>query len=199
MISYQPQWQTNSKKSTYFKNRLKIIEPYIKDNSSIIDIGCNYGWNSFELSNKKVHITGIDTFTNQRSRGGQIDYYFQAQETIKQFGITNVQIIKDDVTNYLKHNRFDIGLCLLLLHHYLQVPNQFDINDENFGLLKEGFNLVNLIKTNCDICFFQLRINNSQNDLLKYFFKVILEYNNVDILTTNTYYYCSPNPIIMCS
>lgn len=199
MILYQPQWKIDSKKSTYFKNRLSIIEPYIKDFSSIIDIGCNYGWNSFELSNKNIDITGIDTFSDTRDKGGQIEYFYQAQELIKQYDIKNVKIIRDEITNYLKDKKFDVALCLLVLHHYLKIPNTFDLDDEYFGLSNEGLQLIKIIKNNCGKCFFQLRLENIQDYLIEYFFKAVLEYNNVELLRSKSFYFCSPNPIIMCS
>ena len=148
---YQPIYgETTHKNLKEFEKRIEIIKQHIPDGSSVIDIGCNYGWNCFKLSeNKTLKITGVDEFPEKTKMSGNELYYFLANKTIKKYGITNVKILMGGPPVYQKH---DYGIATYILHHYLKDPQKL-----SKGLNEDGQKLNKAIQQSANKLILQIR------------------------------------------
>ncbi len=91
----------------------------------VLDAGCGTGEKSIFMARYGAHVTAIDINENQLK---------QAKKNMEKYNV-NVNFVRDDLVN-LKHNeKYDLIVCLGVLHH---TPN-----------MKRGLeNLLNLLKPN---------------------------------------------------
>lgn len=88
---------------------LKLIDRYIEDGVSVIDVGCGTGLisNLFALKYPTAQFTAID-FANSVIYGRN----FARQNKIK-----NVKFERADITKYAVKKQYDIVICQGVLHH----------------------------------------------------------------------------------
>jgi len=91
-------------------SRFKKYVPENLDGKNVLDIACNCGFYSFELSNRGANVIGIDNSYQDIVR---------ANFSKKVLGIENVEFRICDVDEINKEfkSQFDIVLCLGLLYH----------------------------------------------------------------------------------
>ncbi|MDP4281298.1 MAG: class I SAM-dependent methyltransferase [Bacteroidota bacterium] len=103
----------------------------LKDNISILDIGCGTG---FALGQVAKRVNGKGLFTGIDLSEKMIE---KAKENFK--GKENFQFLKANAEKIpLENNRYDIILCTNSFHHYLHQDNALK---EMYRLLKPGGNL----------------------------------------------------------
>lgn len=102
---------------------LRIIDNYLTNNMSVIDVGCGTGLitNLFAKKYPNSQFVGVD-FANG------IDY---AAQFAKNHHITNTQFIKEDFLKYKPKIQYDLVICQGVLHH---IPD-YHTAAENLKLL----------------------------------------------------------------
>ncbi len=77
----------------------------------VLDIGCHMGHFSVSLARCGANVTGVE--------GNQ--YYINVANKISQFHNIPIKFVREDAWVYMRNNKdkYDYGLCLSFLHHYL--------------------------------------------------------------------------------
>jgi beta-1,4-mannosyl-glycoprotein beta-1,4-N-acetylglucosaminyltransferase len=98
---------------------------YLKP-KTIVELGVDYGFSSFVFAKRSFGtVYGIDLFTGD-SHAGERDTYNTVKETINEWNLTNLKIIKGDFTEVSK--TWDIPIDILHIdgyHTYDAVKNDF--------------------------------------------------------------------------
>jgi len=136
---------------------LKTIDRYIKNNQSIIDVGCGSGLttNLFSQHHPGSDFTGIDI--------AQGVYYAQAFAINNH--IKNANFYQCDLLEYPTTKKYDLVICQGVLHH---IPDQLNAVKKLQELTATGGTLI-------------VGVYHPWGKILKRFFK--LNYYNSDILT----------------
>lgn len=190
---YQPDINDNDQRFTKFENRIKLVSDRMLPYTSVVDLGCNSGFNSIYLANKGHIVTSVDNFPENRNLGGSIYDMnrFNAYDS-------NCYIVKQDIFDYVKFcNKYEYILCLLVLHHYLNPPKIISFDKHDLGFTDYVIDFICNIMQKCNTCYLQFRIINS-NSYHKHYklFLLSLGFKEVNVLDHKGY--ASPNPIFEC-
>ena len=93
---------------------LKFLSPFLKNNFSVLDLGCNLGDNSFLISSKVKNVLGID-------------YDQQSINCAKKiYRANNLNFVVGDAIDYLKgcNEKYDVLILSHILEH-LEEPGKF--------------------------------------------------------------------------
>jgi len=93
---------------------LKFLSPFLKNNFSVLDLGCNLGDNSFLVSSKVKNVLGIDYDKDSINIAKK---YYKAN---------NLNFVVGDAIDYLKDctENFDVLMLSHILEH-LEEPEKF--------------------------------------------------------------------------
>lgn len=99
----------------------------------ILDLACAHGEYAIELATRGAEVVGIE---------GRDEWLQFARNRQREFGLTNVEFIHDDVRNLNKerYGEFDIVLCLGVLYH-LDAPDGFELLSRIADVCR-GFSIV---------------------------------------------------------
>ena len=229
---YQPWWgfpsasSAGRKKIKAFKNRLNLILPEIKlnENKTLIDIGCNVGWNTFELGSKGISVTGVDKSKSDIELNNFLREYHNLDKNHIEFiaadanrffrGHEKIKINKDVFNVKKKNTTYDYCICLNVMHHFLDQWKKNkahyskwmrDTGKKSLVFNERGIELLKNIQANCKTAFFQIRLRTpfksyeeEDSNFVKYLINEI-GFKSYKILQTENSddYLSAPNPIYM--
>lgn len=147
-------------------------------NKSVLDIGCNTGYNVFKMSSKALSVCGIDI--NEQAIKTAIEL-----NTIH-YNNKNVEFIHDDIFNY--DGKYDVILASSIFHYFVGRQQEFInkcyelLNDDGLLVLECGIVISNnkseIIKRDVgDICEYP-----TKETLLEYSNRFSLIYEGVSVI-----------------
>jgi len=113
-----------SETRAYVWRCVKEFTELIKENDSILEIGCGNGKNmQYILNNRYCNIVGVDT----------------CQNFINMCQSNNLIVYKNNILNLqFSNNSFDYILCIAVFHHLLTEKDQRDGMNEILRVMKSG-------------------------------------------------------------
>lgn len=97
----------NWKNFTY-RNLLKLINPYLKNRDTVLDVGCGVGTIDFYLAEKEKKVIGIDISENAIST---------AKENAILFGLKGLKFYVGNVNKFRFYSKLDLILCSEIIEH----------------------------------------------------------------------------------
>ena len=159
---YQPIWSPRSHLTQRvgqvlrFENRLNIVLTQINPNTKVLDIGCNAGWNSFEINYyKKCHVTGIDKNTGAIKTANNI---------VNNYNLNNITFYNQSILEFFNNCNIYYDYCIfyMFFHHLLE--NKHDVWEYGtpFVVSRKGRLILEHIKSKCKSVFVQARLHYKQ-------------------------------------
>ena len=193
---YQKSWV---KRTEQFKVRFDKIRTYISNETNVLDLGCNTGWNSFESYHSGANmVTGIDSL---HAKAGEYIRIFNDIEESK------ISFHEQRSMEFLKRkdSYHNIIIHFLLLHHLIGggdrklvkgfTLDRNEMSDRSKMNLDECSKELELVSSQCDIAFLQLRIVSGldvfQHYLESFFSKVI-------VIPIEKNGFAAPHPVYKC-
>ncbi len=110
-IGYEKIAEEFSQSRTYFWKELEFVKDYIKENSSILDVGCGNGRFFEIIKDKKISYTGIDTSSKFISIAKEkYPSTSSGQAQVKFFRANAVELP-------FGNDSFDVAVSFAVLHH----------------------------------------------------------------------------------
>lgn len=111
---------------------------------TLLDLGCNTGFFSHYFARLGAQPTGIDSNSHNSIKGTTADAAISVIESAKtmskEYGV-KATFVEDDIISYLETApKFDIVLCLSLIHHFFNVHNGYGVKSQTD--VSEVFQLV---------------------------------------------------------
>ncbi len=137
------------------KNRLNIISPYVEFNRTFLDLGCNTGWNTFEIYDRGGSVTGVDRNPiNNALSENLIEHHHLDKDRIG--------FVCGEVFDYLEVcEKYDYCICFLVIHHHFRESTENDmfVVNQNKTFTDEAVNILNNIKNKSHVSFIQTRFD----------------------------------------
>lgn len=101
---------------------------------TVLDLGCNTGFFSHYFARQGAVPTGIDSNSHNSVKGTTADAAISvidsAKAMAKEYGV-KATFVEADILEYLKTSpKFDIVLCLSLIHHFFNVYNGYGVKSD---------------------------------------------------------------------
>jgi len=148
-----------------FKNRINLILPEVNSSGTFIDMGCNIGWNSFEIYDKGGTVVGVDNSYRDIHFIPITEYLIDYHKLDR----NRISFVDSRIQEYFDENKtiYDYCICLLLIHHYLwegygPASNHKRIIESHTDkfFTEDGRRLMDTIYQRCNIAaFLQLRFH----------------------------------------
>lgn len=124
----------DNKLRRYLQNPEKIVKPYIKENMTVLDLGCGPGFFSFEIAKL---LNGSGTLFAADLQEGMLNKVRQ-----KLAGTTfgkNVVLHKCNSNSIGLTQKVDFAMAFYVIH---EIPNHYDLFAEMKSLLNQGGQLL---------------------------------------------------------
>jgi tRNA (mo5U34)-methyltransferase len=110
-VELTPEVSTNPVNKQYMANRWRFLKPFIPDDltgKSVLDIGCNAGFFSFEMKKRNAaRVVGVDIMPHILAQARFLSHWFKLPIELRELGVYDIESL----------GQFDLVVFIGVLYH----------------------------------------------------------------------------------